>query len=58
MLIFGITYLLAKLLKFSYEDAAPSAMICLRTQGWFPGGEAVPGSQAKIENAPPDAMVP
>ncbi len=27
MLIFGITYLLAKLLKFSYEDAAPSAMI-------------------------------
>ena len=26
-LIFGITYLLAKLLKFSYEDAAPSAMI-------------------------------
>jgi len=27
VLIFGITYLLAKLLKFSYEDAAPSAMI-------------------------------
>ncbi len=27
MLIFGITYLLAKLLKFSYADAAPSAMI-------------------------------
>ncbi|HEX42584.1 MAG TPA: ACR3 family arsenite efflux transporter [Phycisphaerales bacterium] len=26
-LIFGITYVLAKLLKFSYEDAAPSAMI-------------------------------
>ncbi len=26
-LIFGITYLLAKLLKFDYEDAAPSAMI-------------------------------
>jgi len=26
-LIFGITYLLAKLLRFSYEDAAPSAMI-------------------------------
>lgn len=26
-LIFGITYLAAKLLKFSYEDAAPSAMI-------------------------------
>ena len=27
MLIFGVTYLLAKLLKFNYEDAAPSAMI-------------------------------
>lgn len=27
LLIFGITYLLAKLLKFNYEDAAPSAMI-------------------------------
>jgi ACR3 family arsenite transporter len=27
VLIFGITYLLAKLLKFSYADAAPSAMI-------------------------------
>lgn len=27
MLIFGITYLLAKLLRFSYADAAPSAMI-------------------------------
>jgi arsenite transporter len=27
LLIFGITYALAKLLKFSYEDAAPSAMI-------------------------------
>lgn len=26
-LIFGITYLLAKWLRFSYEDAAPSAMI-------------------------------
>jgi len=26
-LIFGITYLLAKLLKFSYQDAAPSAMV-------------------------------
>lgn len=26
-LIFGITYALARLLKFSYEDAAPSAMI-------------------------------
>ncbi len=26
-LIFGITYLLAKLLRFSYADAAPSAMI-------------------------------
>ncbi len=26
-LIFGITYVLARLLKFSYEDAAPSAMI-------------------------------
>jgi ACR3 family arsenite transporter len=26
-LIFGFTYALAKLLKFSYEDAAPSAMI-------------------------------
>ncbi|HPC96398.1 MAG TPA: ACR3 family arsenite efflux transporter [Sedimentisphaerales bacterium] len=26
-LIFGITYAMAKLLKFSYEDAAPSAMI-------------------------------
>jgi ACR3 family arsenite transporter len=26
-LIFGITYLLAKLLKFRYEDAAPSAMV-------------------------------
>ena len=26
-LIFGITYLLARLLKFTYEDAAPSAMI-------------------------------
>lgn len=26
-LIFGLTYLLAKLLRFSYEDAAPSAMI-------------------------------
>jgi len=26
-LIFGITYGLAKLLKFSYEDAAPSAMV-------------------------------
>jgi len=27
VLIFGITYAAAKLLKFSYEDAAPSAMI-------------------------------
>ena len=27
LLIFGITYVLAKWLKFSYEDAAPSAMI-------------------------------
>ncbi len=27
VLIFAVTYLLAKLLKFSYEDAAPSAMI-------------------------------
>ena len=27
VLIFGVTYLLAKLLKFSYEDAAPAAMI-------------------------------
>ncbi len=27
LLIFGITYVAAKLLKFSYEDAAPSAMI-------------------------------
>jgi arsenite transporter len=27
LLIFGITYLAAKLLKFSYEDAAPAAMI-------------------------------
>jgi len=27
VLIFGITYALAKLLKFSYEDAAPAAMI-------------------------------
>ena len=27
VLIFAITYFLAKLLKFSYEDAAPSAMI-------------------------------
>ncbi|MGB2821365.1 MAG: ACR3 family arsenite efflux transporter [Phycisphaerae bacterium] len=27
MLIFGITYLLAKLMKFNYQDAAPSAMI-------------------------------
>lgn len=27
ILIFGITYALAKLLKFSYEDAAPAAMI-------------------------------
>jgi arsenite transporter len=27
VLIFAITYLLAKLLRFSYEDAAPSAMI-------------------------------
>lgn len=27
LLIFGITYALAKWLKFSYEDAAPSAMI-------------------------------
>lgn len=27
VLIFGITYALAKLFKFSYEDAAPSAMI-------------------------------
>jgi ACR3 family arsenite transporter len=26
-LIFGITYLVANFLKFSYEDAAPSAMI-------------------------------
>lgn len=26
-LIFGITYLLATMLKFSYEDAAPSAMV-------------------------------
>ncbi|MFW5869963.1 MAG: ACR3 family arsenite efflux transporter [Planctomycetota bacterium] len=102
VLIFGITYLLAKLLKFSYEDAAPSAMIgasnhfevaiatatmlyglssgaalatvvgvlievpvmlmlvkiCLRTRGWFPGGEAASPTQAKIEEAPPDAMVP
>lgn len=102
VLIFGITYLLAKLLKFSYEDAAPSAMIgasnhfevaiatatmlyglssgaalatvvgvlievpvmlmlvriCLRTRGWFPGGGDLPGSQPRIEDAPPDAMVP
>ena len=93
VLIFGITYLLAKLLKFSYEDAAPSAMIgasnhfevaiatatmlyglssgaalatvvgvlievpvmlllvriCLRTRGWFPGGEASSTTQAKVE---------
>lgn len=27
LLIFGITYLAAKVMKFSYEDAAPSAMI-------------------------------
>jgi ACR3 family arsenite transporter len=27
VLIFGVTYALARLLKFSYEDAAPSAMI-------------------------------
>ncbi len=27
ILIFGVTYLLARLLKFSYPDAAPSAMI-------------------------------
>lgn len=27
VLIFGITYLLAKMLKFSYQDAAPSALI-------------------------------
>jgi ACR3 family arsenite transporter len=27
LLIFGVTYVLAHLLKFSYEDAAPSAMI-------------------------------
>jgi arsenite transporter len=27
LLIFGITYLAAKLMRFSYEDAAPSAMI-------------------------------
>ncbi|MBT3290948.1 MAG: ACR3 family arsenite efflux transporter [Victivallales bacterium] len=27
VLIFGVTYLLAKLFKFSYEDAAPSALI-------------------------------
>jgi arsenite transporter len=102
VLIFGITYLLAKFLKFSYKDAAPSAMIgasnhfevaiatatmlyglssgaalatvvgvlievpvmlmlvkiCLRTQSWFPGGEALPDSQAEIKEAPPDAMVP
>lgn len=32
--------------------------ICLRTRDWFPGGEALPRSQAKIEDAPPDAMVP
>ncbi|MFW5733398.1 MAG: arsenic resistance protein, partial [Planctomycetota bacterium] len=32
--------------------------ICLRTRGWFPGGEAASPTQAKIEEAPPDAMVP
>lgn len=102
MLIFGLGYGLAKLLKLSYPDAAPSAMIgasnhfevaiatatilfglssgaalatvvgvlievpvmlmlvkiCLRTRGWFPGGDAVPATQAKIEDAPPDAMFP
>jgi ACR3 family arsenite transporter len=102
ILIFGLGYGLAKLMKLSYPDAAPSAMIgasnhfevaiatatilfglssgaalatvvgvlievpvmlmlvkfCLRTRGWFPSGEAVPVTQAKIEEAPPDSMVP
>ena len=101
-LIFGLGYGLAKLLKLSYQDAAPSAMIgasnhfevaiatatilfglssgaalatvvgvlievpvmlmlvkiCLRTQRWFPGGEAETAAQAQIEDVPPDAMVP
>ena len=101
VLIFALTYAIARLLRFSYEDAAPSAMIgasnhfevaiatatmlfglssgaalatvvgvlievpvmlmlvkvCLRTRGWFTGGEAKTASQTQIEDAPPDAMV-
>jgi ACR3 family arsenite transporter len=102
VLIFAVTYLAARLLRFRYEDAAPTAMIgasnhfevaiatatmlyglssgaalatvvgvlievpvmlmlvrvCLRTRGWFPGGQTVEASQPRIEDAPPDAMVP
>jgi len=101
-LIFGLGYGLAKLLKLSYQDAAPSAMIgasnhfevaiatatilfglssgaalatvvgvlievpvmlmlvkiCLRTRRWFPGGEAETATQAQIEDATLDAIVP
>ncbi len=102
LLIFAITYAVARLLKFRYEDAAPSAMIgasnhfevaiatatmlyglssgaalatvvgvlievpimlmlvriCLRTRHWFPGGKEEPSVPQRIEDTPPDAMVP
>ncbi|NLF32731.1 MAG: ACR3 family arsenite efflux transporter [Planctomycetes bacterium] len=32
--------------------------ICLRTRQWFPGGDAVGGDEARIEQAAPDAVVP
>ena len=102
VLIFALTYAAARLLRFRYQDAAPSAMIgasnhfevaiatatmlyglgsgaalatvvgvlievpvmlmlvkiCLRTKHWFPGGDEVPDQEPRIEQAPPDAMVP
>ncbi len=32
--------------------------VCLRTRGWFPGGQDVPATEARIEQAPPDSTVP
>ncbi len=32
--------------------------VCLRTRGWFAGGQDMPATEARIEQAPPDATVP
>ncbi len=100
--IFALGYGLARLLRLTYQDAAPSAMIgasnhfevaiatatilfglssgaalatvvgvlievpvmlmlvriCLKTKGWFAGGQTMPAMSPPVGRATPDAMVP